>query len=285
MIGYLLSFFYFEKADLDQLATDAGVPNLKFFADSGAYSAATTGQPISLADYAVWLRRWQHRIDPYANLDVLFDVDASEANQLELEKLGLHPTPVWHLGEPLDLLREQTARYDFVAIGNMVTAGKRDPKLWNLLDLVHQIAADNDCGLHGFGLSTWPMIRRWPWRSVDSSSLGAAFRFGRVRLYDFYADRWLPAFKAADPAAWHQNGWLIREYGFDPAEFAGRSRKDLMVPLLRLAGATWAAADRAVPDTDIYLGDGVVGQQQEGKPRIHHYQRGVEQLVAQPTAR
>lgn len=91
--------------------------------------------------------------------------------------------------------------------------------------------------------------------------------------------------KAADPAAWHQNGWLIREYGFDPAEFAGRSRKDLIVPLLRLAGATWAAADRAVPDTNIYLVDSVVGQQQEGKPRIHHYQRGVEQLVAQPTAR
>ena len=250
MIGYLLSFFYFENEDLDALLP-AGSDE-KFFADSGAYSAHTLGSPINLADYAAWLRRWEHCLDPYANLDVTFDHRQGQVNQRELEKLGLAPIPVWHIGDPLANFREIAEGYEYAAIGNLVSRTKRDPKLWGLLDQVHEIAAANDCGLHAFGLSSWPMINRWPWRSVDSSSAGAGFRYGRVQLFDFYSKRWL-GFHSADAAAWHQNGWLIREYGFDPAEFSGRSRKELYDPLVRLAGATWAKIDEAIPETNFYI--------------------------------
>ena len=282
MIGYLLPYHYFKGANLDQLAESAGRPDLKFFADSGAYTAATLGVPIDLNEYAVWLRQWQHRLDPYANLDVLFDVEASAANQRELEKLGLHPAPVWHLGEPVTVLREMVERHDFVAVGNMVSAAKRNPKLWNLLDLVHTIAADNDCGLHGFGLSSWPMIVRWPWRSVDSSSVGASFRYGRITVFDFYAKRWR-SWNTGSEQAWHENGWLVREYGFDPAEFAGRTTLEQRLPMMRLAGATWARANEEVPDTNIYLVDSA--HMSQGETRVSIYESGVRHQLARSQQR
>ena len=285
MINYLFSFFYFEDSDLDALAAACGRDGIKFFADSGAYSAVTTGKPVNLNNYAAWLRRWDHRLDPYVNLDVKYDWEAGEANQATLEKAGLHPTPVYHLGEPLDLLRKMCDQHDFVAVGNLTTTTKRDPKLWGTLDIVHNIAAERDTGLHGFGLSAWPLIVRWPWRSVDSSSMGASFRFGVVKLFNFYERRWIPGFRTFNDAAWHEHGWLLREYGFEPEEFRGRSRKELIVPLLRLAGATWAKVDEVVPETDFYLVDVAMAQPQEGEPRITHYERGVSQVRQLAAAR
>ena len=285
MLSYLFSFFYFEKADLAALAAATERDEIKFFADSGAFSAATTGKPVNLANYAAWLRKWDQLLDPYVNLDVKYDWKEGNRNQAKLEKMGLHPTPVFHLGEPLDLLREMCDQHDFVAIGNLTTSTKKDPKLWGLLDLIHTIAADRGTGLHGFGLSSWPLIDRFPWRSVDSSSMGASFRFGVVKLFDFYSKRWTPGFRTFNDAAWHEHGWLMREYGFDPSEFRGRSRKDLIVPLLRLAGATWAKVDEVVPETDFYLVDVAMQQPQEGAPRIAHYESGVRQVRQLAAAR
>lgn len=274
MIGYLCSFYFFAKADMRALAESSGRPGLKFFADCGAYSAHEAGEPVSLADYANWLRTWDEVLDPYVNLDVKYDWEAGEANQRELEGLGLRPTPVYHLGEPISLLREMCQRHDFVAIGNLTTGNKRDPKLWGAIDLVHGVAAEHGAGLHGFGLSSWPMVRRWPWRSVDSSSMGASFRYGRLSVYDPFAKRW-KAWNTNDAAAWYRHGWLLREYGFEPAEFAGQSRRDQLVPLMRLAGATWARAAHDLDGTDVYLVDLGFPQVIEDKTRLAWYEQGV----------
>ncbi len=279
MVGYLLSFFYFKKVALDELAAATGRPGIKFFADSGAYSAHTTGEPVVLDDYAVWVKRWEHLLDPYVNLDVKFNSEAGQANQAHLERLGLTPAPVFHLGEPLDLLREMVERHDFVAVGNITGESRRDPKLWAALDQIHGIAAEANTGLHGFGVGHWPIIRRWPWRSVDSSSMGASFRYGVAHLFNPYEDRWVK-FRTRETATWHRWGWLLREYGFEPGEFAGRSRKEQLIPLFRLAGATWARAAQAKPETDFYLVDLGFPQVYEDHPRITYYERGVQMVEA-----
>ena len=275
MIGYLLSFFYFRDQDLDHLAALTGRPGVKFFADSGAFSAFTSGKPISRNEYATWLRTWSHVVDPYVNLDVKFDLPATLDNQQHLEGLGLHPAPVFHLGESLDLFREMVQRHDFVAIGNLTTGSKRDPKLWGLVDVLHGIAAEHSCGLHGFGLSSWPMVSRFPWKSVDSSSMGASFRYGSMKVWDFYSRRWI-SWRTGDSGAWHRHGWLLREYGFEPGEFAGRSRKEQLVPLMRLAGATWAKATEDLDGTNCYLVDLGFAQPCGGRARIEWYEQGVQ---------
>jgi hypothetical protein len=285
VVGYLISFFYFGgTTDLDKLADSTGREGLQFFADSGAYSAHSRSAPVSLSEYAAWLRRWEHRLSHYINLDVKFDMEAGNANQAELERLGFTPAPVFHLGEPLDQLRDLCDRYDFVTVGNIVNTMKRDAKLWGLLDLVHAIAAERGTGLHGLGLSSWPLIRRWPWRSVDASSMGSGFRYGVVHLFDFHADRWR-VFNAGEAHQWHRYGWLLREYGFDPAEFAGRDRKAQRVPLLRLAGATWQKVDEVVPGMDFYIVDGAFAANEEGTTRLAVYERGAAQQRDRQAAR
>lgn len=279
-LSYLLSFFYFKGQDLDELARATGRADLKFFADSGAFSALTTGTPVDIDEYAEWVQRWQHRISVYANLDVHFDWKAGEANQRHLEGLGLRPFPVFHLGEPLDVFRGMVEEYNLVAVGGNV--GPRHAGIWGLLDQLHGIAAEHGTGLHGFGIGNWNMIQRFPWASVDSSSPGSSFRYGLVFLFNPYEKR-MVKFKSSDAAAWHRWGWLLREYGFDPDEFAGRTRKEQLIPLLRLAGAIWAKVAEAKPETDIYIVDLGFPQLFDGRMRIAHYEDGV-QLVAEAAA-
>lgn len=277
MVGYLLSFFYFQDTNLDDLAAASGRPDLKFFADSGAYSAMTTGAPVDIDEYAAWVKTWQHRLSVHANLDVHYDWERGRENQRHLEGLGLNPVPVYHIGEPLGLFEEMAAESDLVAIGGIV--GKRSAALWSALDNLHGIAADHGAGIHGFGIGDWRLIQKFPWDSVDSSSMGASFRYGQAHLFNLYESRWI-RFRAEDAGEWHRWGWLLREYGFDPKEFSEADRKQRMIPLLRLAGLNQALASSKVPGMTLYLVDLGFPHQYEGRERIGHYEDGVKMAEA-----
>lgn len=246
MFGYLVSFHYYRNTDLDALAASTGRDDLTFFADSGAFSAHTLGQVISLEDYAGWLGRWRHRIHAYAGLDVLFDAEGTQRNTAALRELGLDPMPVFHLGSPLTAFKAYLAESPYVGVGGMAsgTLTLRDARLLRYLDRLHGMAASAGVGLHGFGLSSWAVIRRWPWRSVDSSTPGIGYRYGRIQAYDPYTDRWF-MWSLRDQRAWHRHGWLVREYGMAPAQFRG-DNVSIRDALIQLAARSWSRAAKTL---------------------------------------
>jgi hypothetical protein len=253
MPRYLLSYHYSKVKgdDLSELGAALGDPETKFLMDSGAFSAHTLGVEISLDEYEADLRAWEHNLEGFLNLDVILDWEATMKNQMELERRGLEPIPVFHVGTPTHLFPEMAEKYDLIAIGNLTSANKRDPKLWSLLDDLHQIALENDCGLHGLGLVSWPLVRRWPWRSIDSSEWATALRFGNAALYNFYENRWIRLNSNLDQE-WHRWGWLVREYGFDLEDFTGKIPTERRGALVSLAGAQWRKAEEALGGTICY---------------------------------
>lgn len=237
----LVSFWYHRSVNLDRLlprwTVDGQAPQV--FADSGAYSAMTKGQRIDVGEYADWLHATARHFTVYASLDVIGDYRGSMRNLHDLENRGLRPLPVWHAGEPLEVLRELCEQYRYVAIGGIVnrTLG---PMLAHTVRWF-QIAREHGTALHGFGMTQWDMIATFPWYSVDSSAAGSGYRYGMVRMFDPDHGKWctVPLYSRT---AWGRYGHLVRRWGFDPEDFIDRERYR-RVHAVVLAALSWREAE------------------------------------------
>lgn len=186
-MNLLWSYAYARNMDMDQFLGELSVRRLRFFADSGAHSARTLGIHIDLESYADWVKRWGRWFTVYANLDVIGAPQATLRNQLLLEReYGLHPMPVFHTGEPFSVLaRYLEDGYTYIALGKLLgnTAAALNPWISKAFKMAHGTAV-----FHGFGMTNWTMLKRFPWYSVDSSSWGSGVRYGALKL--FHAGRW-----------------------------------------------------------------------------------------------
>lgn len=216
----LLSYFYFRTKDIDELFADVD-PAPRLFADSGAFSAHSTGKPVILDEYMAWLRRWEGHFEVAAALDVIGDSRASDANWRTMRDAGIDCIPVWHVGEPDRLFHMYCEESDYVAIGGM--ASERwgvDATMGVLVDcFLH--ARDTGTVLHGFGQTRVDIMADLPWYSVDSTSWQSSFVFGTIRLWDpdkriieiIMMGDWDRAWEKAD---------LLRAYDLDPHMIATR---------------------------------------------------------------
>lgn len=225
--AFLLSYYHHRKTDVDALVEQcATTPRL--IADSGAFSAFTMGATITCDEYAEWAHRWAHRFDAFFNLDVIgrsvdpmASVEGSRENHRRLHELGVDTVQVWHLGEPVSVLREYLAEADYVAVGGMVNSpfDKRQ-QLRRCAQAHKEARAAGGKRLHGLGQSTAQQLQLLPWATVDSSSWGAGFRYGQVRLWDHRQAR-LVDVKVGQADA-HRWGDLLRAAGSDPRLISDR---------------------------------------------------------------
>jgi len=221
----LLSYWYYKDAKLDALfAKYFTEPYPEVFADSGAYSAFTQGVSIDWRDYAAWLKRWRDFITTYATLDVIGDHAATMANQRRLEDIGLAPIPAFHVGSAYGDLAKLTEEYRYIALGGLVPYMRAPKRVMPHLVKCFRLAEGRSV-FHGFGVTTWRVLKALPWYSVDSSSWGSGFRFGQVPVFDDRQGRF-HTLALGDPNAWAKHGALVRSLGLDPQDFADRSRYD-----------------------------------------------------------
>ena len=75
------------------------ITKLDIMLDSGAFSAYTKGESVNLAEYMAYIKKYEKYFTCYVNLDVIGDAEASARNQAIMEANGLHPMPVFHIGE------------------------------------------------------------------------------------------------------------------------------------------------------------------------------------------
>lgn len=220
--GFLMSYHYYKDVDLNVLAPRlAGHP---LFLDSGAYSAMTVGAVINLTEFATYALREGHRFEVIANLDVINDPQASWDNWVALKKAGVNAQPVVHAFTPYKWLQKYIdAGEKYILLGGMVTSSpgtKTESRAW--LVGAFRIAAKHDVVFHGFGLTNIKDLAEFPWYSCDSSSWGAAYRFGHLRLW---SDRggWVPA-QVGDPKTVYKAARLLREHLVEPEFIADRTK-------------------------------------------------------------
>lgn len=258
----LFSFHYFSRVDMGRLVGRMAVrPTV--FVDSGGFSAFTQGVSIRIEDYAAWIRKNSKWIDYYANLDEIGDPRATLRNQLRMEALGLRPLPVIHYGcSPSLIERYAAAGYEYQCLGGLVPHlvrmgraaknGKPHPGL-DWLHECHAVAAGVDVKLHGFGATSWSVVTGFPWASVDSSSWGSGYRFGKVSVFDPHARVWRNAL-VRNRASIMRLSVVVREYGVDPISLV-KDDETARSQIIKASARSWLAAQRHLGSTRIFLAD------------------------------
>jgi hypothetical protein len=161
----------------------------KVFLDSGAFSAWTLGVKLSVREYCEYIQQNRDILriedgDLMASvLDGIGDPLATYRNQLEMEERGVRPLPCFHFGEDPTYLEHYVRNYTYITIGGMV--GKSAVQLQNWLDVIFEKYICDGTGrarlkVHGFGMTSIPLMWRYPWYSTDSSSWIQATSFGSV---------------------------------------------------------------------------------------------------------
>lgn len=145
----------------------------KIFLDSGAFSAHTQGVTIDIEEYCRYCEQNSDFIEIVSVLDAIGDADQTYYNQTYMESKGLTVLPCFHYGEDERVLAYYVKSYEYITIGGMVPVSTPQLKVW--LDRLWGKYLTNPDGtskvkVHGFGLTSVPLMARYPWCSVDSSS-------------------------------------------------------------------------------------------------------------------
>ncbi len=188
--------------------------NCSFFLDSGAYSfLQNTQSKVQNIDqyffnYINFIKQYKNNIDLYANLDVISRSDFTKSAELSflnwkiMKKEGLDPIPVLHYGENGKWLQKYLdAGCSYIALGgfaNCITKNKYviwADKIWkNILTDEKNMPIVK---VHGFGITSVPIIFRYPWYSVDSTSWRMTADYGAVYIPKYKNGKWI-----YDETAW-----------------------------------------------------------------------------------
>lgn len=167
--------------------------------DSGAFSAWTKGKHIDLQEYIKYIKSNSDVIDLFFNLDVIPGqkgqrVDTKEIEQAAqasfinyqiMRKSGLHPIPVFHHGEDEKWLHKMLdAGADYIGIGGIVGRSTEIRRDW--LDRVFTLLTDNSgrpiVKIHGLGMSSFELLRRYPWTTCDATSWAMQAAYGSILM-------------------------------------------------------------------------------------------------------
>lgn len=200
----------------------------KIFLDSGAFSAFSQGVQINLLQYCNYVKKNADLFEAVSVLDAIGDADQTYRNQVAMEQNGIRALPCYHYGEQEEVLLYYASHYDYITIGGMVPISTPQLIIW--LDRIWGKYLTNSDGtpklkVHGFGLTSVPLMARYPWYSVDSSSwvqlggMGNIFipQFGTIAVSEF-APQLKQAGKHIDNLPEEQKAVVldvISELGFD----------------------------------------------------------------------
>jgi len=135
-------------------------------------------------EYIQFLKDAGDRIVEYSNLDVINNPKETWKNQKLLEKRGLNPIPVYHLGCNDNWLKRYLKEgYEHVAIGGIVPNPTRV-----VIPILHriwkEILTDSKgvpkVKVHGFAATSIDLMFLYPWYSVDSTSWNILAIYGKI---------------------------------------------------------------------------------------------------------
>lgn len=147
--------------------------------DSGAFTAHSSGKTVDLVAFGDWAL--EQKRDPMVTevftLDVIGgDWRESLRNTEALWKRGIEAIPVFHVGEPTDVLKQLCRDYPKVALGGAV--GYRKRMEWAAI-CFRQVWPKK---LHGLGFGE-TALWKLPFHTIDNSS----WAFGPSKYGDFHS--------------------------------------------------------------------------------------------------
>ncbi len=180
LTNVLESYHYVGKQSKADALRESG---FKIFLDSGAFSAYFADIKIDINEYCDYIHRNQDFIEVASVLDGIGDPLKTWENQQEMERQGVSPLPCFHYGEDPQYLEWYVERYEFITLGGMVPIETGQLEIW--LDEIWGKYLTNEDGsakinVHGFGMTSVPLMYKYPWYSVDSTAWRAFARFGNV---------------------------------------------------------------------------------------------------------
>ncbi len=156
-------------------------------AGHGKWDYYSTPEATAYLDaYAAFVKKYRKAIDYYANVDVIQNPELSWRNLKYLEKEhGLAPVPVLHHGTDVKWLHKHLdAGYEFIGMGGIagnitVDAAAR----W--IDSWFRVICDQPSRLpkirvHGFGMTSFALMRRFPFWSTDSATWTKLASYGGI---------------------------------------------------------------------------------------------------------
>jgi len=149
------------------------------------------GAKVSIPDYCDYIKknddiiRKDDGVILASVMDSIGNAQGTYDNQMTMEGMGVTPLPCFHFGEDPRWLEHYIKKYKYITLGGMVAQSTPQLKLW--LDDIWERYLTDGAGrpivkVHGFGLTTPELMRRYPWYSVDSSSWVQIARVGGMLL-------------------------------------------------------------------------------------------------------
>lgn len=118
-------------------------------------------------------------------LDIIYNAPATWDLYKEFRANGFDVLPVYHFGEDIKWLKRYMNETDYIGIGGL---GQYNTKQnWLPFGIATWKAISDKKGrplvkTHGFAMSSFDLMSRWPWYSVDSTSAFLFSRMGAVML-------------------------------------------------------------------------------------------------------
>lgn len=151
---------------------------------SNAYSYCDTQKFADYYDgYVRFVKKYGHLFKWYVNLDVIFNPERTLEIQRSMENEGLSPMPVFHYGEDFKHLRWMMDNYEYIGIGGLGQHVRKSEFITHA-DKVFKMLCDGGktprWKTHGFAITSFDLLQRYPFTTVDSSSWVQFSIFGMV---------------------------------------------------------------------------------------------------------
>ena len=157
-----------------------------FMLDSGAFTFLNSKKSVDIDEYVEGYINFinEYDVQHFFELDIDSIVGYEEVKKLRSRierRTKKRCIPVWHKSRGIKEFHKLCKKYDYLAIGGIVTKEIERHEHF-LLNAFCDLAKSYDCKLHGLGF-TPPNLKEYRFYSVDSTSWLAGARFGR--LYEF----------------------------------------------------------------------------------------------------
>jgi hypothetical protein len=207
--NFLISYIYgepiFKEWDKAGVSKET-VSQVSLILDSGAFSAWKSGSIVDIKKYCQFITKIKNsysflEFNP-VNLDKIPSSPGVPAtpemvsesalvgidNALTIkEHSGVDPIEVYHQGEHMDFLYKMAERRENAYIGvspaNDVSAGRRAQWLDQVFGEIEKRYGWT-VRTHGFGVTSFKLMRNYPWYSVDSATFSFMAGYGMVQLFD-----------------------------------------------------------------------------------------------------
>lgn len=138
-----------------------------------------------LDGYMQFLVKHGRHFEFVVTLDIIYNPEATWDVYKEMKSTGLKVLPVYHYGEDVKWLKRYMEDTDYIGMGGIgqhttkaayVPFGERS---WKIICDARGVPRVK---VHGFAMSSFDFMSRWPWYSVDSTTAFTFSRMGAIML-------------------------------------------------------------------------------------------------------